>query len=99
MIETNSQSMPFSEFIKQRRKTLGLTLEHVAEALRVVPETVSYWERQKRRIDLDRLPSLAAILQLDEQEVCRLALAEHHPEVYNALFGTEPPSQSHHLEQ
>jgi len=97
--EMNNHPMALSDLIKERRTTLGLTQEQVASALRVVPEAVCYWERRKRRIDLDRVPHLAAILELDEQDVSRLALFEHHPRLHAALFGTERPPQPRHLEQ
>ena len=97
--ETNSHPLSLPDLIKERRTNLGLTQEQVANALRVVPEAVGYWERRKRRIDLDHVLSLAAILQLDQQDVCRLALFEHYPRVHAALFGTERPPQPRHLEQ
>lgn len=75
----NNHPIALPDLIKERRTTLGLTQEQVASALRVVPEAVGYWERRKRRIDLDRVPHLAAILELDEQDVSRLALFEQHP--------------------
>jgi transcriptional regulator with XRE-family HTH domain len=97
--EINSHPLSLPDLIKERRAALGLTQEQVANALRVVPEAVGYWERRKRRIDLDRVLPLAAILQLDQQDVCRLALFEHYPRVHAALFGTERPPQPRHLEQ
>jgi transcriptional regulator with XRE-family HTH domain len=97
--EINSHPLSLPDLIKERRAALGLTQEQVANALQVVSEAVGYWERRKRRIDLDRIPHLAAILELDEQDVSRLALFEHHPRLHAALFGTERPPQPRHLEQ
>jgi transcriptional regulator with XRE-family HTH domain len=91
MNEPNDSPQPFADLIRQRRITLGLTQQQIADALRVEPEAVGFWERRKRRIELDRVPHLAAILQLDEQDVSRLALFEQHPLLHAALFGTEPP--------
>jgi len=97
--EINNHPLPLSALIRQRRTTLGLTQQQVADVLRVVPECVSLWERAKRRVELDRIPPLAAILQLDEQDVCQLALFEHYPRLHAALFGAERPPQPRHLEQ
>ena len=91
MNEREQHPQPLSAVIKERRTRLGLTQERIANALQVVPEAVGYWEREKRRIELDRVPRLAAVLELDEQDVCRLALFEHYPRLHAALFGAERP--------
>jgi len=97
--DTSTHSRPLADLIKERRTTLRLTQQDLADNLQVVPECVSLWERQKRRVDLDRVPHLAAILQLDEQDVSRLALFEHYPRLHAALFGAERPPQPRHLDQ
>jgi transcriptional regulator with XRE-family HTH domain len=99
MNEPNHHPLPLSDLIKERRTTLGLTQQQLADALQVVPESIGYWERRKRRIELDRVPRLAAVLRLDEQDVSRLALFEHHPRLHAALFGTEPPPNPRHQQQ
>ncbi len=86
-------AVSLSRVIKQRRNRLGLKQQQIADALQVVPEAVGHWERGSRRIELDKLPRLAAILQLNEQDVCRIALHEFHPCLYHALYGTEPPGE------
>ena len=91
--------VPLADLIKQRRTTLRLTQQQVADALRVVPESVGFWERGKRRIDLDRIPSLAAVLELNEQDVSRLALFEYSPPLHAALFGNERPPRPRNLQQ
>jgi len=99
MNECNNNALPLSELIKQRRTTLGLTQQSIADTLQVTPESIGLWERQKRRIDLNRVPRLAAVLELDQQDVCRLALFEHYPRLHDALFGAERPPRPRHLEQ
>ena len=42
-------------------------------------------------MELDKLPRLAAILQLNPKDLCRLALFEWHPRLYATLFGAERP--------
>ena len=92
------QILPLSELIRQRRNTLGLKQQQIADELRVVPESIGNWERGKRRIELDRVPPLAAILQLNEQDVCRLAQFEVHPRLYATLLGADHPPQPRHIQ-
>jgi transcriptional regulator with XRE-family HTH domain len=91
MHSPNNHPLLLADVIKQRRITLGRTQQQLAEQLRVAAETICYWEAQKRRIALDRVPRLAAALQLDAQDLSRLALFEYHPRLHAALFGSEPP--------
>ena len=99
MNEQNNHNMSLSRLIKQRRDTLGLKQQEIADELKVLPESIGNWERAKRRIELDRVPPLAAILQLNPQDLCRLALFEIHPRLYATLFGAERPPQPRHIEQ
>ena len=99
MNETNDQNTSLSALIKRRRNTLGLKQQQIADELSVVPESIGNWERSKRRIGLDRVPRLAAILQLNQQDVCRLALFEIHPRLYATLFGADRPPQPRHIGQ
>jgi transcriptional regulator with XRE-family HTH domain len=59
----------------------------IAEALHVTPECIVRWECGQRRMELSKLPRLAAALQIDAKELCAKALSEFHPAVYAALFG------------
>ena len=81
--------MSLSQLIKQRRLTLRLKQVQVAAVMGVEPETIGHWERGRRRIELNRLPALAVILELDPQDFCRQALAEWHPRLHATLFGAE----------
>ena len=49
--------------IKKARTDLGLTQEALAEALGVVPQTISKWERDESQPDASLLPALADALQ------------------------------------
>jgi transcriptional regulator with XRE-family HTH domain len=93
MKETNDHRVPFAELIRRRRTALRIRQQEVAEQLGVTPEAIGNWENGKRRIELDKVPRLAAILRLDEQDVCRLALSEHHPRFYAILFANERTEQ------
>jgi transcriptional regulator with XRE-family HTH domain len=89
MNEPNYRSV--SQLIRQRRIQLRLKQTTIAAELRVEPESVGHWENGRRRPELDKLPRVAAILQLNKDYLCRLALSEWHPCLYAALFGPEPP--------
>jgi transcriptional regulator with XRE-family HTH domain len=91
MMNENNNPQSLSAVIRERRTALRLSQEQIADVLEVTPEAVCCWERQKRRIELDRVPHLAAALSLDKQDVCRLALFEHSPRLHAALFGAERP--------
>jgi transcriptional regulator with XRE-family HTH domain len=98
MNEIDPHVVPLSELIRERRNTLNLKQAQIGNALNVTPESVGHWERGTRRIELNKLPQLAASLQLNEQDVCRLALFESHPCLYASLFGSERPPQPRCLE-
>ena len=51
------------------------------------PECIVLWESGRRRMDLSKLPRIAAALQLDVKELCAKALAEFYPLFYASLFG------------
>jgi transcriptional regulator with XRE-family HTH domain len=91
MNPSNSRHPSLSRLIKERRSMLRMTQPQIAERMRVTAECVGHWEKGTRRMELDKLPRLAEILQLDEQYVCRLALSEFHPALYDTLFGSEQP--------
>jgi transcriptional regulator with XRE-family HTH domain len=89
----NNHHSSLSRALKNRRGELRMSLLQVAERMRVTAEAISHWEKGTRRMELDKLPRLAAILQLNGQYLCQLALFEFHPALYAALFGPEPPKQ------
>ena len=84
---TTATAEPLHILLRRRRKELSLIQSDIAEALHVTPECVVLWECGRRRMELSKLPRLAAALQIDPKELCAKALAEFHPAVYNALFG------------
>jgi len=78
---------PVHTLLRRRRKELSLMQAELAETLRVSPECIVLWECGRRRMELSKLPRLAAALQIDPKELCAKALAEFYPSVYAALFG------------
>ena len=82
-----SAAAPLRFLIRWRRQELELTQANLAEALHVSPECIGLWEAGRRRMDLSRVPYIAAALQLDARELCARALAEFHPVVYQTLCG------------
>jgi transcriptional regulator with XRE-family HTH domain len=81
--------VPLHILLRRRREELSLFQAQIAEALHVSPECVGLWECGHRRMELGKLPRIAAALQLDPKELCAKALAEFHPLLYAALFGQD----------
>ena len=61
----------FAEFLRERRKELGLTQEQLAEKLFVSTAAVSKWERGKSLPDIAKIEDLAAALEVSVLEVLR----------------------------
>jgi transcriptional regulator with XRE-family HTH domain len=78
---------PLHILLRRRRHELKLVQADVAEALNVSPECVTLWEAGRRRMELSKLPRIAAALQIDAQELCAKALKEFYPCFYDTLFG------------
>jgi transcriptional regulator with XRE-family HTH domain len=72
--------------LRSRRQALGLTQWQIAQELGVGPETISLWEKGSRRMELNRVPRLAAVLRLNPKDLCQTALAEWHPAFFAGLF-------------
>jgi transcriptional regulator with XRE-family HTH domain len=75
--------------LRRRRQELSLVQSQLAEVLHVSPECIGQWECGRRRMELSKLPRIAAALQLDARELCSKALAEFHPLLYASLFGDD----------
>ena len=86
---TTTTAVPLHILLRRRREELSLFQAQVAEALHVTPECIGQWECGRRRMELSKLPRIAAALQLDAKKLCAKALAEFHPLVYAALFGPD----------
>ena len=71
-----SPGVPLHILLRRRREELKLLQSDVAEALHVRPECVGLWEAGRRRMELCKIPRLAAVLQIDPQQLCAKALAE-----------------------
>jgi len=84
---TITTGMPLHLMLRNRRKELSLFQGQIAELLHVTPECVAQWECGRRRMELSRLPRIAAVLQIDARELCIKALAEFHPLLFATLFG------------
>ena len=89
---TNTVAEPLHILLRRRREELSLLQADIAAALHVSPECVTMWEAGRRRMELCKLPRIAAALQINAKQLCAKALAEFHPAFYNTLFasGTEP---------
>jgi DNA-binding protein len=65
IIRKGDDNMPMNMVIQERRKTLGLTQEQVADYLGVSTPAVSKWEKGITNPDLGSLPPLARLLKVD----------------------------------
>jgi transcriptional regulator with XRE-family HTH domain len=84
-------AVPLHLLMRRRRQELGLRQSALAEALHVTPECIGLWEAGRRRMDLSKLPRIAAALDLDPRQLCAIALAEVHPLLYARLFDDRAP--------
>jgi transcriptional regulator with XRE-family HTH domain len=79
--------VPLHILLRRRRNELNLLQAEVAEALHVCSAAVTQWESGNRRMELSKLPRIAAALQLDARQLCVAALREFHPLFYATVFG------------
>jgi predicted transcriptional regulator len=84
---TFSSNEPLNALLRRRRLELNLLQADLAEALDVSPECITLWEAGRRRMELAKIPRIAAALQIDPKELCNKALSEFHPAFYATLFG------------
>jgi transcriptional regulator with XRE-family HTH domain len=85
---------PLHILLRRRRQELSLLQADVAEAVHVSPECITMWESGRRRMELSKLPRLAAALQIDAKELCTKALAEFHPLFFHTLFDSGAVAQT-----
>lgn len=86
---STTTQVPLHIMLRRRRHELSLIQAQIAEALHVTPECIGQWESGHRRMELSKIPRIAAALQLDAKELCVKALAEFYPLVYATLFGKD----------
>ena len=86
---TTTTRVPLHILLRRRRQELSLIQAQIAEALHVTPECIGQWECGRRRMELSKIPRIAAALQMDAKELCVKALEEFHPLVYATLFGND----------
>ena len=85
---------PLHILLRRRRQELSLLQADVAEALHVSPECITMWETGRRRMELSKLPRIAAALQIDAKQLCAKALAEFHPLFFRTLFASDAVAQT-----
>jgi transcriptional regulator with XRE-family HTH domain len=74
-----------SHFMRQRRLELNLRQKDVAEAIGSTADFVSLLEAGERRLDLDKVPLLADVLQAK----CAWALWDRCPQLFLEIFAAE----------
>lgn len=87
--------MEFATFIRNRRLELGKTQRQVADYIGVrCPDFLCLVEQGRRRLELERIPLLAHVLETDARTLCRLALESRAPRFCAQLLG-HSSSQEH----
>ncbi len=81
----------FRGFVRRRRKALGMTQAELAQACGLTEISITLVEGGRRHLGLERVPRLAAVLDVDAAELCRLALADQLPTLAGALDGRPAP--------
>lgn len=76
----------FSSLIRSRRLELGKTRREVADFVGVTSDYISLVELGYRRLDLDRIPTLADALEIDRNILCQHALKVWAPQLYQELL-------------
>lgn len=68
-----SMKLKFSQWLKLRREILGLTQKDIAKVLNIRPSTVSNWEKNvsKPNLDPDQTQSLCDLLKVELNELSR----------------------------
>jgi predicted ATPase/DNA-binding XRE family transcriptional regulator len=94
------ESLPFGQWLKQRRRSLDLTQVELAERVGCSPETIRKIEAEERRPSKDIARRIAAIVELPVDEhvtfvkIARGELAvEHLAHAGVALVNDQPPHQ------
>jgi transcriptional regulator with XRE-family HTH domain len=89
-----STTSTLQRLIHARRLALDMTQAELAHAIRIQsPESISLVEAGKRDLALDRIPALADALQINREDLVKLALYEYHPMAYRALYGAACPGE------
>lgn len=57
--------------VRKRRKSLGMSVKELAAAAGVDASAMYSWERGRRRLDINRLPSIAIALQITVSDIFR----------------------------
>jgi transcriptional regulator with XRE-family HTH domain len=84
-----------SNLLRMRRQQLNLRQRDIADALDVTADYICLVEAGERRLELDRIPELADVLQISRRFLCGWALKERSPYLFDQLFTGEeaPPTQ------
>ena len=84
--EIPTLEVPLHVALRRRRRQLRLSQADVARACEVTPECVTLWEAGRRQMELSKVPRLAAVLQLNPQQLCERVLREFEPLFHRFLF-------------
>ena len=87
MNHRNTTPNRFTRYLRHRRLELAKTQRQVADAIGIrSADFVGLVESGRRRFELDRLPRLAAVLEVDPRQLCAMALREWAPRLAQQLW-------------
>ena len=75
----------FTRFLRRRRNELSKTQAEIAQACGLTVMSITLVEAGRRRLALERIPRLAAALQVPAGELGLLALRCRYPQLTEAL--------------
>jgi transcriptional regulator with XRE-family HTH domain len=82
----------FGQLIRNRREELKMRKAEVAQKLGFSKGFIEVLETGHRGCNLDDLPRIAEVLQIDPKGLALVYIAERHSTLYRAVFGEGFPS-------
>ena len=80
----------FGEALRAAREKLQISKADVAASLGLSASFIDVLETGRRGCNLDDIPRIAAVLQVDSRILAMIYLAERHARFYRALFDELP---------
>ena len=81
------------------RVTAGLTQEEVAKALGITQGSISLWERHAGNPTLDKVPQLASLYGVTEQDIVDACMSAVHVKSVNGKEGLDNDQRLRHAIQ
>lgn len=91
-IQEQPKNQTVGSVVKHFRERRNMSQRDLSKAMgHSSPEWTSMIEIGARKLDIDRVPRLAQILQISPKDLAMLAFAQYYPATYRALFSNTKP--------